>query len=187
MTLDTRVAIGAPTDVHALFQFCRELLSTPATTPIQQYTDTAAGTKSLSNPMGIGLPALLELDYGPDGPLPVHAHDEWCDDDCDTWVAQNPVENGWAAVVVSFDTTYSYRGPHGETCSNLHAQLVFQVGRWCDQRHLPWKWQNEFTGEWFDGMDGLDEFSDAFRDMGAQAWFTGSALPAILAVTGGAQ
>lgn len=195
MTLDTSIAIGKPTPVRPLFDFCRELLGTPADTRVNEGVcdGSRLGQKEIYNPGGIGLPAWLWIYYGADGPFEVHQHDEFCSvtlggkydttqqeiDEHAEWIANDPTENGWAAIEVTFDTAYGWRGPSGESCSDLHARLIRAVGQWCDRKGLPWKWQNEFTGEWHDGTDGLDEFGDAFRSTGAQDWFTTKVLPAI--------
>lgn len=202
MTLDTRIVIGKPTPVRPLFDFCRELLGAPADTPVHEGVcdGNRLGQKEIRNPGGIGLPAWLWIYYGADGPMR-HVCDKWCDrkvgpaewDDEGEHVvtaedvashaadiAGDPTENGWSAIEVSFDTAYGYTGPNGESCSDLHARLVRAVGAWCDRKGLPWKWQNEFTGEWHHGTDGLAEFGDAFRSTGAESWFREKALPAIL-------
>lgn len=196
MTLDTSVVIGAPTDVMELFQFCRTLLGTLEGTPFthNEASDHRPGQRQIFNPGGIGLPAWLWIYYGADGPIPKHQHDKWCasevggewdhdQEDVDSHaahIASDPTENGWAVIEVTFDTAYGYR-ENGESCSDLHARLVTALGQWLDAKGLPWKWQNEYTGEWFDGYDGLDDFGDAHRASGADAWFTGTVLPAIAA------
>lgn len=201
MTLDTSIAIGKPHNVREIFDFCRLLLKTPEDTPVIERVcgDWRAGCKEISNPIGIGLAALLEVYYGADGPM-VHRHDKWCEvevgpakwddtgqqmvtqaevDSHTASIAANPCENGWAAIEVTFDTAYGYRGDGGESCSDLHARLIRAFGQWLDARGLPWKWQNEYTGEWFDSYDGLDEFGDAHRATGADAWFRNIVVPAI--------
>ena len=84
-----------------------------------------------------------------------------------------------AFVEVSFDTAYSYRAPNGAGCGDLHAALVNALGAWCDQRGLMWWWQNEFTGEWHEGRDGLDELGEGGK--AATDWFVGTVAPAITA------
>lgn len=194
MTLSTMVAIGKPYNVREVFDFCRRLLDTPDGTPVREGTGYLnPQTKQLGNPMGIGLVALLDVTYGADGPM-VHQHDKWCStelggeyntsqediDEHARHIANDPTENGWAAIVVDFDTPYGYRGEGGETCSDVHARLVTALGKWLDERNLPWKWKNEYTGEWFDRYDQLDAFGDAHRMTGADEWFRTTVMPAIL-------
>jgi hypothetical protein len=123
----------------------------------------------------------------------VHEHDEYCAtelggkfnhtqadvDDHNEYISQNPTQNGWGAIEVTFDTAYGYRFEEGENCSQLHARLVAQLGNWLDERGLPWKWQNEYTGEWFDRYDGLGEFVNAHKLTGAADWFGNIVLPLI--------
>lgn len=199
MTLDTKVVIGKPYPVREIFDYCRTLLNCPETVPVEtgpepgREREYRRGQKWLNNPCGIGLPAWLWLYYGADGPFALHEHDKYCatevggewghtQEDVDRHaadIAADPTENGWAAIEVSFDTAYGYRGDNGESCSDLHARLVTALGQWLDARGLPWKWQNEYTGEWFDRYDGLAEFGDAHRTTGADAWFRNVVLPAI--------
>jgi hypothetical protein len=201
MTLNTSIAIGKPHNVREIFDFCNTLLGAPETVRFEQDRGTIR-----NEPMQ-GLSAWLWINYGVDGPM-VHLHDEFCEtevgpakwddegkysvtqDDVDRhneWVARTPTASGWAAIEVTFDTAYGYRGEGGESCSDLHARLVTALGRWCDARDLPWKWQNEYTAEWHDGFDGLDDFGNAHRATGADDWFQNLALPAIRAhIAGGA-
>jgi hypothetical protein len=200
VTLKTSVAIGVPTDVVELFQFCRVLVDTPDGAPFdhEACSDWRPGQRQILNHGGIGADAWLWIYYGADGPIPPHAHDEFCSvelggkydttqeqiDEHAAWVAADPTENGWAAIEVTFDTAYSYRGDNGEGCSDLHARIVTALGQWLDAKGLPWKWQNEYSGEWFDRYDGLAEFGDAHRATGADAWFRSQVLPAITSLGG---
>jgi hypothetical protein len=182
MTLNTSVAIGAPTDVREVYAFCRKLLDTPEDVQPQESED--GHQRCIRNPGGIGLAAWLWINYGADGPLR-HECESWCDEDCDDAAGDRPTDNGWAAIEVQFDTAYGYRGADGESCSDLHARLVTALGRWLDRKGLPWKWQNEYTGEWFNRFDQLDAFGDAHRSTGADDWFRNVVLPAIVSAGGG--
>jgi hypothetical protein len=198
MTLNTKVAVGKPTDVRKIFDFCNQLLNAPGTVEWSEgdCDGHRAGQSEIYNRPMQGLPAWLWIYHG----SRVHEHDEWCDsevgpakwddtgqhvvtqDEVDQHVAEvaaDPTMNGWAAIEVTFDTAYGYRGDGGESCSDLHARLLTALGQWLDARDLPWKWQNEFTGEWHDGIDGLAEFGDAFAMTGAQSWFEDVVKPAI--------
>lgn len=202
MTLNTSIAIGKPYSVREVFDFCRKLLNTPDATPFFQEDSHSWGCKEIRNPGGIGLDAWLWIYYGADGPI-THVHDEWCptevgpakwDDDGEyivtqeeidnhaEWIATDPTKNGWAAIEVTFDTSYGHRNRRGERCDQLHTRLVAELGRWLDDRGLPWKWQNEYTGEWFDRYEGLAGLAGAHRSSGAEEWFQKQVLPLI---TGG--
>lgn len=198
MTLNTSIVIGKPYNVHEVFAYCRALLNTPENTEVRagpepgEERDWRPGQKWIANPGGIGLAAWLWIYYGADGPM-LHQHDETCSielggkhdvtqeeiDEHTRHVAEDPTENGWGAIEVTFDTTYGYRSDAGEGCSQLHARLVAQLGRWLDERGLPWKWKNEYTGVWFDGYEGLAEFVDAHKSTGAAAWFEDTVMPLI--------
>lgn len=197
MTLNTSIAIGKPTNVRELFDFCNTLLEAPADVAWKQGDcDYRVGQKQIMNEPMQGLPAWLWIYYGIGGPM-VHVHDKWCEVEVgpakwdktgeaqvtveqvaehDAYVSGDPTQNGWAAIEVTFDTAYGYRGPGGETCSQLHANLIARLGAWLDRRGLPWKWQNEYTSEWFDGYDGLSEFAS---DRGATDWFDSIVRPII--------
>lgn len=195
MTLDTKMALHGAINVHELYAYCRALLNTPDNIEPEYGSGWSnEKTKRIGNPCGVGLDAWLTITYGPDGPLPVHEHDKWCEtelggeynttqeqiDDHAAWVAGDPTENGWASVEVSFDTAYGHRTDRGESCSALHARLVAEVGHWCDRKGIEWKWQNEYTGEWFDRDDQLAEFGGFHtKPGGADEWFRNIVMPAI--------
>lgn len=169
MTLNTTVAIRGNCNPKEIFLYCRALLNTPDNVEIRE------GEKNITHPPGVGLSAWLMLHI-----VDNIAYD--CDDSCDEYDCFhqiNPEYNGWATAAVSFDTAYSYRGDNGESCSDLHARLITNLGYFLDQKGLEWQWQNEYTGEWFERFDQLDKFGNAHRATGADNWFRNIALPAI--------
>lgn len=83
------------------------------------------------------------------------------------------------AIRVNWDTSYSYRGPNGQSCNDLHAYYIVALGRWLSDRGIRWCWHNEYSGEWFDGVNGLETLSQAGAE--AQDWFHAVAVPAIAA------
>jgi hypothetical protein len=174
MTLDTKVIIQTPTDAREVFDFCRSLLGCTNANPWRAIEPD--GRWSLNpgwgNVLGQGLPALLKVQYGPDGPLQEMKYD----DEGLEEVGVGPHDPA-GFIEVSFDTAYSYRGLNGEGCGDLHSALVCLLGAWCDQRHLPWIWCNEFTGEWHKGVDGLDELGAGGRV--AADWMRSTVMPAI--------
>jgi|SRR5687767_1265711 len=160
MTLNTTVLIGKPCDEKEVFMFCRELLNCPKDIPFTHDED------SIRNPGGIGLDAWLWINYDKDPKA--HECDFECDEDC--YYAESPRHSGYSYVDVSFDTAYGFRGKDGESCSDLHAKLVYKLGEWLDSKDLPWKWQNEYTGEWFDRYDGLETLGN-YHDKNVKEWF----------------
>lgn len=167
MTLRTVVALrnGNP---RALFMHLRELIGTPADTPIREGAGEGEPFSWISNPLGIGLPGILEVRYAPDGPM-LDVPESWTDlngvthqEDADE-VASDPTRNGWAAMETAFDTAYGYRADNGAGCSDLHAWFVQAVAAWADERGIDWQWRNEYTGEWHhrDRQPAIEDFGDA--------------------------
>lgn len=185
MTLTTSVAVDMPSEdsevaAWRLYAFVRELVDTPSDVKPDP-EPKKFGHRSIWNPPGIGLNAWVWVNYDQD----IHEHGEDCEDpDEAKYLHSDPTLTGLATHEVNFDTVYGYCGDNGETCSDLHARYITAVGRWCDQQGLKWWWQNEFTGEWHQGAEGLAEFGDAFRDTGAEAWFQTKVIPAIAASIG---
>lgn len=183
MTLDTTVVATTPCDAHDVFHKCRELLGA---TDAHPYKDRdlskyyGPGVWEVGNQIGIGLPALLEIKYRPGleprrDPEEARACDEDCEADCDGQHRYRPA--CW--VEVSFDTAYGYRDAQGRGCGDLHAQLVFDLGAWFDEREIGWGWQNEFTGEWH-YEDKYAALKDLCTDGGkAMAWFVETVQPLI--------
>ena len=198
MTLDTVVAIGGGAiNVREVFDLCRVMVNTPP--GVEPRTDWSTGSgpgiKHLSNPGGIGADAWLITYYGADGPVPPHS----CTDDCYLDDPEHveagesrcmdarsrdegdPRYSGWASMVISFDTAYGHRGPDGEGCAELHRKYIEVLHDHVTRKGLQIKWQNEFTGEWFDGLAGLDELAKGGAD--AHDWFSRAVLPALNALT----
>lgn len=204
MTLDTRIAIRttAPTSAHEVFLYCRTLLNTPDNTPIEEdiREGERKGQRMLANPCGIGLDAWLMMYYGADGPM-THTCTEWCETEVGPakwdetgkvhhtaedvaehreYIAEKPTTNGWATIEVSIDTGYGFMSDRGESCSQRHARFIHELGEWLDRRGCTWKWQDEYTGEWHDGREGLAEFGDFHTSDGGPAqWFADTVMPFI--------
>ena len=174
MTLDTRFIIDHPVNAKDVFDFARAMIGATE----QHSWGYQPDPRFLDNPyhhnhIGQGLPALLRVHHGADGPLLEAAYDE---DDIHK-IGTKPHEPG-GFVEISLDTAYGYRGDDGLGCGQLHAQYVGILGRWCEGNNWPYHWQNEFSGEWFtDWRLAADELGqDGDR---ARAWFLDTVLPAI--------
>lgn len=175
MTLDTTIAITGPVDARAVYEFMRPLVGTP------KHIKPEIKDESIWNPLGIGADAWLIVVHGANNGAEAMPRSPDCDNEDEEdreYSRANPRHNGTAHVVVSIDTAYGYRNG-SEGCSDLHARLIRALGQWLDARSVPWKWQNEFTGEWFDRYDSLDSFGNAFAATGAESWFTTVVKPAI--------
>ena len=184
MTLDTHVYVLDPVDHRALFAKCNSLIGATEGTRStdEQDTDWRDGEHvavpgnpwTIANEPDQGLKAWLMIHYRPDGPLhPETSHWDDCDPACDYLPHLTP-----RYLEVSFDTAYGYRGREGGV-GDLHAWLVLETGRWLNERGVRWQWRNEFTGDVFDGADGLESLCTLGAE--ASAWMREKVLPAILA------
>jgi hypothetical protein len=199
MTLSTYLAATVTEDVarvaEELYQVNREMLGTPdAVEPIRGPEEyDGPGVRRIDHRPGIGLPAWLLMNYRAEGskaiPFTPDSDWEYEGDELEEerrYHERDPWRNGTASIQVNWDTAYSYRGPHGESCSDLHALYIEHVGRWLDERGIDWHWKNEYTGEWHHGRDGLAEFSRFHRPGGdADNWFQG--VMAAIRANGGVQ
>lgn len=153
MTLDTKIGLMAPVPLESLRDRCNELLGAADAKPMGPEAWYSETRWVYGNAGNQGLPAWLMIYYSPDGPLPE-------EEDRDEIEEQYRNPTGMV-MEVSFDTAYGYRGPNGSGCGDLHAWLVSELGAWLDERRVPWCWQNEFSGEWFFGTEGLDQLGNA--------------------------
>lgn len=166
MTLSTYMLVLDPTDVEALYAEANRLVAGDREVRVSREPG------QIYNACGQGLDAWLTIAYGVDGPLDVEL-------DTDVEEGEEPYQR-WPqphAIRVNWDTAYGYRDSWGRTCNDLHAQYILGVGRWLSARGVRWCWQNEYTGEWFDGPAGLETLSESGAK--AQDWFLNAALPAI--------
>jgi hypothetical protein len=100
-------------------------------------------------------------------------------------------QNGQGYISINFDTSYSFHKEHpdfpqlGElNCTTLHAWLITQFGVWMIENHpdVPWWWRNEYTGEWFERLDGLGLEQFVGAEFDRARWFECSLKPALAAV-----
>lgn len=177
MTLDTRFIIDHPINAKEVFEFTRAMIG--ATEDHVWRHETKPGkvmpeywtNPSYRNQIGQGLPALLKVSYGADGPLMETEYDE---DEIGTKPHDPP-----GFVEVSMDTAYGYRR-EGLGCGQLHARYVQTLGRWCEQNGWPYHWKNEFTGEWHtDWRLAAEELVEGGNR--ANEWFENIVMPRIIA------
>lgn len=170
MTLSTYVYLTGDIDPHELFNACNKLIG--AVDPVFHDEDCKygpKGRKSIENIPGQGFPAWLTVYYRPDAPLT--AEDVWVDDGTSRWLDQKA-----CSVEVNFDTGYGYRDSYGG-CADLHGRYIVALNRLAEDRGLKLEWRNEFTGEYFEGTDGLDDFGG--QGTKAAEWIE-SVLPSII-------
>lgn len=176
MTLCTHIAILDPCSIKDLWAAARFSIGTPEDLPYQDDLSTwrGNGIRDRLNPPGIGAPGWLWLHYGADGPF----------ETAESWDAQyaeygddDPYPHpGPVMYDLSLDTGYGAKFPNGSGCADIHAAWVAGMAVFLDVRGIRWRWQNEFTGEWFDGvcseleqlgnvvygMEGLSQETEAF-------------------------
>ena len=63
------------------------------------------------------------------------------------------------------------------SCNDLHAAIILAVAAFAADFGSSIMWRNEYTGEWFEGYDGLDDF--ALNGVSALAWFVNQVQPAL--------
>lgn len=185
MTLNTSIFVLDEIGHKDVFVRCNQLIGATEATRFSDeperifrdgWIDDPSASRNISNAMGQGLCALLDVHYRAGGPIKADpdACGRDCDDPCDA-ESHDPVH--W--LEVTFDTAYGYRDEQGRGCGDLHASLVAELGKWLDERGVRWLWENEFTGEVHSGYERLiDLCSDGFE---AASWFRTTALPAIAA------
>ena len=142
MTLTTTVAVATPVPVEPLWRFCQSLLGDPDAMASEHEPDDGYGDGVYRNVPGQGLPALLWLYYGLDGPRDNEG------------VEETPPH----VIAVHVDTPYGFEGG-----PDLHAWFVRELGAHLDDMGAVWWWQQEYTGAWFRGADRLEELGDPDR------------------------
>lgn len=158
MTLHTIVHLSGPIEIESAFDLALRAILTAADEMhrhgtaiierdpewMKRYVERYVGTK-----LGQGLPGITDAQALTDGARfqpeePEEGEEPWGD------------RLAWD-VSVSWDTAYGYSGKTWDSASALHgAALTALHGGLPDG--VTMRWQNEFTSEWFDGLEGLDEF-----------------------------
>lgn len=119
--------------------------------------------------IGQGLPGIVECKYIEGGRLEV----EWDDEDTDEpWQTQRA-----CAAEISWDTAYGYKD-NGLTCTMLHVSALIHL-RDALPEGVTMRWQNEFTGEWHDGLEEEDLKDFLGGGDSAMEWFNGAVVPYI--------
>lgn len=150
MTLSTDIYLTGPVDAKTVFDFCNELMGSTSARFSNEESSWSKGQWSYMNEPGQGFNAWMGVYYSPDGPLA--SEDIWETDDDYRYLAQKA-----CTVKVNFDTAYGYRDDFGG-CADLHGRYIVALNRWAEDHGATLEWQNEFTGEYFKGLDGLSDF-----------------------------
>lgn len=191
MTLNTRVVLHQwtdPVELHTWFN--KEILKVADKNPIIIQTETSIG-----NQLGQGFDAIFDVEWEAD-----HSNIVWFDYEEalkinlnyiprvyeDEAAAIKDAENDreyykdWpqGVIQISWDTSYGYLGPHGDNCSELHAKFIVRLYKeYLEPRNITFHWQNEYTGEWHEGLTGIEEFLG--DGTSAADWFHNLVIPAI--------
>jgi hypothetical protein len=177
MTLSTNIYILDPVDPLEVFNFVNKYLLN-AENPRFKHEPYKWGNDpeimTLSNEGGQGFDAWFMSKYRKGGPL--YTEDQIDEEDYDEPYLTDPA----CFMKLDFDTAYGYNVPGIGGCSQLHSRYIVALHAWLAAKGVRIKWQNEFTGEYHDGLDGLEEFAGNGDD--AQAWFK-SILPGVLVHT----
>lgn len=189
MTLSTDICIIGDVDPEFLFSTALVAVCLAAHEPERIATakvDRDGPSKwsdydTISTTCGQGLAAWTWVKYRADG-APLRAMDEYdteelgADEDgvADTWFIGPACQ-----ALINIDTAYSYKGRDNAGCGTLHARVITMVHDEVAKLGCTIKWKNEFTGEWFDGLDGLDSLEDG--GVAATNWFKSDVMPAIAA------
>lgn len=196
MTLSTLVVLHewtGPIELHTWFN--ANVLGVADKNPIIHQTDT-----SIRNELGQGFDAIFEVEWEKDGaPLvwydraeeeermarhvpSIYTAQEAADEVASMAAYYEKYPEG--VIKIDWDTGYAFKDEHGG-CSDLHARYIVRLAKeYLEPRGITFAWQNEYSGEWNEGLTGFEEFGRAGADAGA--WFANVALPAIaLDVFGG--
>jgi hypothetical protein len=158
VTLATRIGFEEYTDPLKLHQWVNKVLL-QAVNPVY----TVTGPEGIESSYGLGAydhsTVRNRVAQGFDALVSTH-HNEgqpvvWSDSD-DPEDLEYYAEFPELRVYVVFDTAYGFRGPRNETCTDLHNSYITKM--LTEFHDLTLWWQNEYTGDWFKGADGLDEF-----------------------------
>jgi hypothetical protein len=129
--------------------------------------------------LGQGLPGIVDCEYR-DGGSPLATEDVYEDED----EGEEPyITQRKSQVELSWDTAYGYN-ENGLSCSMLHAKALILLYESLPDR-ITLTWQNEYTGDIFEGLNGLDRLLD--NGDKAADWFENLVKPALEAEHPGIQ
>lgn len=189
MTLDTRIVIHENTDAKELHTWINKNL---LRAPDAIFTEDE---HNINNTPGQGLAAWLMMEHN-NGDLierqdTNYSHEDavkeamrWADsiEDAEESVKEDEeyyAEHPQGHIELSFDTAYGYQGPGNIGCTALHTYYIIKLAtEYFEPRGLTFSWQNEYSGEWAEGLDdaALNKFLRSGDD--AMKWFQ-SVIPVI--------
>jgi len=199
MTLSTNIYILAPFDAEDLHNWVNKNLLKLTVKP-----ETTVSPKRRGNVLGQGFDAIVTIQHN-EGKLFsrisdlddefagmiefYEKHSEFVTEnetpetlalksvqDTLKYEAKSPLSFG----MLNFDTAYGYQGDDGMGCGDLHALWIVRlVNEYFGPKNIRIRWQNEFTGKYYNNAKGVETLGSGGKD--AKAWMEGTVLPAIAA------
>lgn len=115
------------------------------------------GATRTNTKVGIGLNAWCFMYYSTDGSEIPLDDDETSDIDReDLEVEQFFVPQSF--IRLAFDTTYGYRGPNNEGCSDLHGRIVTRLAEIVTSMGGEYAWHDEYEGKWYTDLSHIPDF-----------------------------
>lgn len=191
MTLNTMLVLHEwtdPVELHTWFN--KHVLKVADRNPI--ITETAT---SIGNDCGQGFDAIFDVRWREDhGPIvwfdvdaerslnlrhvpDIYPTEQDAIDEADE-TADLYADYPSGVIKINWDTAYGYSGPGGVGCTELHARFIIRLAKeYLEPRGITFAWQNEYSGEWHEGLTGFEDFGQNGRE--ADEWFRTVARPAI--------
>lgn len=169
VTLSTTIAVKTPVPAEKLFRFGQSLLS--ATPEAQRWehrppgyihewdkSQTPSRNGMWMNCLGQGLPGILEVEYGADGPLDLGPPST----DDDEYAAYEAEQRTHLAgcLQIELDTAYGYKTANGAHCGDLHAWLVVMLCDWLEDHNAQYEWNADITDRWHDSTADMSDLGD---------------------------
>lgn len=190
MTLHTRLAVTtAGVDAEAAFDLLLDLVGASADQrKLGRKTVNSSGTVDISMPAGLGLNALVWIEYQEDGSLIPFSSEETDDleelkriqaandelEEQPNWSYEDYIDISYSPkryIELHFDTAYGYRAPNGAGCGDLHAWIIQSIGEWLQAQGAEYSWYDESGWGW-DEMRKLDEAKWIDRSDVSAQWGT---------------
>lgn len=194
MTLNTKIYINGPIDVEELFAWGNANLIRPDHEPVVTRRGVGEGEYSwqkdamVGNRIGQGFCAIFEIEHREGAPI---SHMEsfypsdYDEDDPESKGEMLEAKDELAArpdyyAEITFDTSYGFSDTINGVqmgCSALHSWFIYALVDYCDSKGVTLSWINEFSGEYYRGLDGLETLLQDGRS--ASDWFHNMVVPAI--------
>lgn len=169
MTLNTVIGLRGNLNFDEVVKLSNKLIEAKNPTFTEGPSTFSKGLWQYSNNPGQGFSAWLYAYRSMEG----------VDNTDGVWVVEDYDEDGEVIseedldvnIRLEFDTTYGYSDPIYGGCSSLHAFYIMILNQYVLERGGSLVWQNEYTGELNNGLEGIEEFME--NGLGAMEWFSG--------------